>query len=102
VGFANNGNLPVGFGLVDEAASQSIELAELRNTLNNERSTSQEKLALLLDAKVALADQFKSLANDILEEKSKHFIEQNPTNLGALLNPLKLKIATRSLPHCMV
>jgi DNA recombination protein RmuC len=77
---------------VDEAASQSIELAELRNTLNNERSLSQEKLALLLDAKLALTDQFKSLANDILEEKSKRFTEQNQTNLGALLDPLKLKI----------
>jgi hypothetical protein len=29
------------------------------------------KLALLLDAKHALIDQFKALANDILEEKSK-------------------------------
>jgi DNA recombination protein RmuC len=76
----------------ETAASQSIELAELRNTLSNERSTSQEKLNLLLDAKVALTDQFKSLANDILEEKSKRFTEQNQTNLGALLDPLKLKI----------
>jgi DNA recombination protein RmuC len=78
---------------VDEAASQAIELAELRNTLNSERLTSQEKFALLLDAKQALTDQFKSLANDILEEKSKRFTEQNQTNLGALLDPLKLRIA---------
>src|ERR1700743_1028337 len=79
-------------GKAETAASQSIELAELRNTLANERSTSQEKLSLLLDAKVALTDQFKSLASDILEEKSKRFTEQNQTNLGALLDPLKLKI----------
>jgi DNA recombination protein RmuC len=77
---------------VDEAASQAIELAELRNTLASERGNSQEKLTLLLDAKVALTDQFKALANDILEEKSKRFTEQNQTNLGALLDPLKLKI----------
>jgi DNA recombination protein RmuC len=77
---------------VEEAASQAIELAELRNTLDSERGNSQEKLALLLDAKVALTDQFKSLANDILEEKSKRFTEQNQTNLGALLDPLKLNI----------
>src|ERR1700743_1096603 len=79
-------------GKAETAASQSIEIAELRNTLANERSTSQEKLSLLLDAKVALTDQFKSLASDILEEKSKRFTEQNQTNLGALLDPLKLKI----------
>ncbi len=77
---------------IEEAASQAIELAKLRNTLDSERGNSQEKLALLLDAKVALTDQFKSLTNDILEEKSKRFTEQNQTNLGALLDPLKLKI----------
>jgi DNA recombination protein RmuC len=45
-----------------------------------------------MDAKLALTDQFKALANDILEEKSKRFTEQNQTNLGALLDPLKLRI----------
>jgi DNA recombination protein RmuC len=79
-------------GKCTEANALSVEVAQLRNTLESERSVSQEKLALLLDAKVALTDQFKSLANDILEEKSKRFTEQNQTNLGALLDPLKLKI----------
>jgi DNA recombination protein RmuC len=64
----------------------------LRNSLDGERSISQEKLALLVDAKAALTDQFKALANEILEEKSKRFTEQNQTNLGALLDPLKVKI----------
>jgi DNA recombination protein RmuC len=80
-------------GKVDEAASLTISLAELRNTLESERSTSQEKLALLMDAKQGLVDQFKNLANEILEEKSRRFTEQNQTNLGALLDPLKLRIA---------
>jgi DNA recombination protein RmuC len=79
-------------GKCTEANTLTVEVAQLRNTLESERSGSQEKLALLLDAKVALTDQFKSLANDILEEKSKRFTEQNQTNLGALLDPLKLKI----------
>jgi DNA recombination protein RmuC len=77
---------------VDEAATQAVSLAELRNTLQSERGNSEEKLHLLLEAKEVLANQFKSLANDILEEKSKRFTEQNQTNLGALLDPLKLKI----------
>jgi DNA recombination protein RmuC len=75
-----------------EANSLAVEVAQLRNTLEGERNVSQEKLALLLDAKQALTDQFKALANEILEEKSKRFTEQNQTNLGALLDPLKLKI----------
>jgi DNA recombination protein RmuC len=75
-----------------EASALAIEVAQLRNTLEGERSVAQDKLALLLDAKQALTDQFKALANEILEEKSKRFTEQNQTNLGALLDPLKLKI----------
>jgi len=75
-----------------EAGALAVEVAQLRNSLDGERNVSQEKLALLLDAKQALTDQFKALANEILEEKSKRFTEQNQTNLGALLDPLKLKI----------
>jgi len=75
-----------------EAGALAIEVAQLRNTLEGERNASQEKLALLLEAKQALTDQFKALANEILEEKTKRFTEQNQTNLGALLDPLKLRI----------
>lgn len=77
---------------VDEAATQAVTLAELRNTLQSERGNSEDKLNLLLEAKEVLANQFKALANDILEEKSKRFTEQNQTNLGVLLDPLKTKI----------
>ena len=75
-----------------EAAALSVEVARLRNSLESERALSQDKLALLLDAKQSLTDQFKALANEILEEKSKRFTEQNQTNLGALLDPLKSRI----------
>jgi DNA recombination protein RmuC len=75
-----------------EASALAIEVAQLRNSLEGERNVSQDKLALLLDAKQALTDQFKALANEILEEKSKRFTEQNQTNLGALLDPLKTRI----------
>jgi DNA recombination protein RmuC len=75
-----------------QANSLAVQVAQLEKSLESERNVSQEKLALLLDAKTALADQFKALANEILEEKSKRFTEQNQSNLGALLDPLKLKI----------
>lgn len=67
----------------------TTELAELGIRLDAERTQAAEKLALLLEAKEVLSNQFKSLANDILEEKSKRFTEQNQTNIGQLLNPLK-------------
>lgn len=70
----------------------TTELAEVRGQLFSEQSQSEEKLALLLAAKAELTDQFKSLANDILEEKAKRFTEQNQTNLGQLLDPLKTRL----------
>ena len=75
-----------------QANSLAVQVAQLQNSLESERNASQEKLALLLEAKTTLTDQFKALANEILEEKSKRFTEQNQSNLGALLDPLKLKI----------
>lgn len=67
----------------------TAELAELSTRLDAQRSQAEEKLTLLLEAKEALSNQFRSLANDILEEKSKRFTEQNQTNIGQILNPLK-------------
>ncbi len=37
-------------------------------------------------------NEFKNLANEILEEKTKKFTEQNATRLSDILNPLNLKI----------
>jgi DNA recombination protein RmuC len=58
-----------------------------------ERKQSAEKLALLNDAREQLSHQFKTLAQEILEEKSKRFTEQNQANMGSLLHPLREKIA---------
>ncbi|MBI5917854.1 MAG: DNA recombination protein RmuC [Nitrosomonadales bacterium] len=70
----------------------TTELAETKVQLEAERSQAAEKLILLVEAKEALSNQFKSLANDILEEKAKRFTEQNQTNLGQLLEPLKTRL----------
>ena len=64
----------------------------LQTELENEHKQGIEKLTLLSEAKEELSNQFKALANDILEEKTKKFTEQNQTNLNQLLTPLKAKI----------
>ena len=76
------------------ATSQDAQaqVAELQTRLDAERSQSAEKIALLGEAREALSNQFKSLANDILEEKSKRFTEQNQANLGQLLDPLRTRL----------
>lgn len=68
-----------------------VECAEMRTALDSERTQSVEKIAVLTQAREELSNQFKALANEILEQKSKAFTEQNQANLTNLLTPLKEK-----------
>lgn len=68
------------------------ELAQARTRADAERAGAQEKLQLLTEARAELSNQFKALANDILEEKSRRFAEQNQQNLGTLLDPLRTQL----------
>lgn len=79
--------------LQSERAAQAGEVARLTTSLSAEREQNIEKISLLLAAKDQLADQFKALATEILEEKSKRFAEQNQATLGQMLEPLKVKLA---------
>lgn len=78
--------------LFRDQADYKAKIAELTTTLDKERAQMQEKLGLLNEAREQLTNQFKALANEILDEKSKKFTEQNQTNLGQLLNPLQERI----------
>jgi len=81
--------------LESEVQRRQTEVSELREknaellaTVESERKQAEEKLSLLLQAKDALADQFKNLANQIFDEKSAKFVQQNQANLDVLLKPL--------------
>lgn len=66
-------------------ATRTEELKNLNQKLENQKKdieSLQEKFQI----------QFKNLANEILEEKTKKFTDQNKTNLFDILNPLKEKI----------
>jgi DNA recombination protein RmuC len=71
---------------------QAGELAGATTELRKEREQGVEKLALLNEAREQLTNQFKALAGEILEEKSRRFTEQNERNIGQLLDPLKTKL----------
>jgi DNA recombination protein RmuC len=77
--------------LREQAGKLQAEMAGLQARLESERRNAQEKLALLGSAREELSNQFKSLASDILEEKSRRFTLQNQENLGQLIAPLKEK-----------
>jgi DNA recombination protein RmuC len=76
----------------DEASRSAATIAELNAKLENEQKNMAEKVALLETAKKALADQFQSLAGEILDQKSKTFSEGSQKEIGNLLGPLKTQI----------
>jgi DNA recombination protein RmuC len=78
--------------MAEQAAQLRSQVAALDATLAAERAAQEQKLALLDDARDRMTHQFRALANDILEEKSRRFTEQNQTNLGQLLDPLKTRL----------
>ena len=74
-----------------EAHTAKVLSAEMKTALDSERSNADEKIAVLIQAREELSNQFKALANDVLKEKAKEFTEQNQTNLTNLLTPLREK-----------
>jgi DNA recombination protein RmuC len=68
------------------------EQSALKAQLDSERIQQEEKIQLLTHARQELSQQFSVLANQILEEKTQKFTEQNQTQLTQLLDPLKEKI----------
>ncbi len=97
----------------ERVAQQKSEVDELKQKLEMERQSVielnsslssteadyrnlQEKLkdqkAELEKLQEKFTLQFKTLANEIFEEKSKKFTDQNKVNLSELLNPLKERI----------
>jgi DNA recombination protein RmuC len=73
----------------DQALQRAIRLdAEL----DSERKQVQHRIDSLNEAKEALTNQFKNLANEILEDKTKKFTEQNAQQLDILLKPLQTKL----------
>lgn len=79
--------------LTAERQRLSNQVAELSASLDAERGKAAENLAVLNSARAELSNQFKVLANEVLEDKSKRFAEQNQTNISQLLEPLKVKIS---------
>ena len=64
----------------------------LEAELDSERKKVHHRIDSLNEAKEALTNQFKNLANEILEDKTKKFTEQNARQLDILLKPLQTKL----------
>ena len=73
----------------DTALQNAIRLEA---ALDSERKQGLGRIESLNEAKEALSIQFKNLANDILDDKTRRFTEQNALSLDALLKPLQTKL----------
>jgi DNA recombination protein RmuC len=69
----------------DDDAAQRATIARLE-----ERHAATERV--LEQMRVSLPETFKSLASEVLEEKSKRFTEQNQSSLDQVLEPLKTRL----------
>jgi DNA recombination protein RmuC len=73
----------------DLAVQKAIRLEA---ELESERKQGLGRIESLNEAKEALTIQFKNLANEILDDKTRRFTEQNALSLDALLKPLQTKL----------
>ncbi len=76
--------------------AQLLQLTGELSSLKNENKNLEEKLLAQKEEIRILYEkmnvEFKNLANEILEEKTKKFTEQNRENIDAILKPLSEKI----------
>jgi len=76
----------------DSERTLAAQVSALEAELRKEREAMGEKIALLETAKKSLADQFQTLAADILDQKSKSFAESSQKDINTLLAPLQSQI----------
>lgn len=81
---------------LNEANQVILSLNTQLASLKKEEESLNEKIVSFKEEMEALhtrsQEQFKNLANEILEEKSKKFTEQNKQNINEIMNPLREKI----------
>lgn len=79
-----------------QSSKQIIELSTQLATLKTEKESQVEKLNTLKqdieNLHTQSREQFKNLANEILEEKSQKFTTQNKENIDAIMTPLRERI----------
>lgn len=78
--------------LREENSAGKATIAELNTRIEDERKLGGEKLKTLSEAREELSNQFKTLAQEIFDEKGKKLGEQSRTRLDEILRPFKEEI----------
>lgn len=79
-------------GLKNAETDYKVREARLTTIIRTERRNSEEKLALLEEARDELRHQFASLAREIFDERNESFTSQSKEKLESLLSPFHLQL----------
>ncbi len=83
-------------GILEEQNDLKLKFAVLNARYEEEIKSSNEKLAVLQSAKDELSKEFKILANQIFEDKSKQFSHTQKEQLEVFLKPFREQITNFS------
>ena len=72
-----------------ELRQEHGKVMDLAARLESTQREMEEKLKLLQEAKQQMRLEFETVAQKLLEDKSQKFTQQNKTNMGEILTPLK-------------
>ncbi len=75
-----------------ELSAVREQLAALKETLDQERRLSVEKIATFNDMRGQLTAEFKLLANDVLKTRGETFSKSNQEQIDGLLNPMRHRL----------
>ena len=78
--------------MLEERNTLQVQFAVLNTRYEEEIKSSNEKLSVLQDAKNELSKEFKLLANQIFEDKSKQFSHTQQEQFEILLKPFREQI----------
>ena len=78
--------------LQESAARYREQISRLQADLDSERRRFEENQQVLQRAREQMSNEFKVLANEILEDKSRKFTASNQENIARILGPLQEKI----------
>ncbi len=79
--------------LREQNIQQQTALAKLKTEYEQAQKHNAEKLALLEDAKIKLAHEFKELANQIFEEKQQKMTQSSKETLDNIIKPMQKDIS---------
>lgn len=76
----------------EKVVQLSYKLAEAQTELSAARKQAEEVKKEVVTIQTQFSDQFKNLAQNILDEKSKHMQEQSEAQIKLLLNPIQTNL----------